>query len=74
MTRTSPHLRDNKEAAEAERVRAALGRLGSSEDVSGIVVFLASHDGRWVTDQVIDASGGTALSSITEVASLSRQR
>jgi 3-oxoacyl-[acyl-carrier protein] reductase len=39
----------------------ALGRVGQPEDIAGIVAFLASDDGRWVTGQSIDASGGQRL-------------
>lgn len=39
----------------------ALGRVGQPEDVADVVAFLASDEGRWVTGQVIDASGGQRL-------------
>lgn len=39
----------------------ALGRLGEPEDVADVVAFLASDAGRWVTGQVLDASGGLFL-------------
>ncbi|MGW0197872.1 SDR family NAD(P)-dependent oxidoreductase [Nonomuraea sp. NPDC003201] len=39
----------------------ALGRLGEPEDVADVVAFLAGPQGRWVTGQTIDASGGTYL-------------
>ncbi|TGD75487.1 SDR family oxidoreductase [Mangrovimicrobium sediminis] len=35
-----------------------LGRFGQPEDIAAIVYALASPDGRWVTGQVIEASGG----------------
>lgn len=61
LTRNNAYLSDDKEAAAQAAARIALGRLGQSEDVADIVAFLASADARWVTGQVIDASGGTAL-------------
>ena len=61
LTRNNAHLRDNEQAAAQAAARVALGRLGQSQDVADIVAFLASSDARWVTGQVIDASGGTAL-------------
>ncbi|MCO8277371.1 SDR family oxidoreductase [Actinoplanes sp. TRM 88003] len=61
MTRNSQYLRDNPELAAQQADRVALGRLGEAEDVADIIAFLASDQGRWVTGQVIDASGGTAL-------------
>lgn len=39
----------------------ALDRLGGPDDVADVVAFLASDAARWVTGQVIDASGGLFL-------------
>lgn len=39
----------------------ALGRLGSGDDVAEVVAFLASPAARWITGQVVDASGGLHL-------------
>ncbi|WP_371404259.1 SDR family oxidoreductase [Kribbella sp. NBC_00662] len=39
----------------------ALGRLGTGEDVAEVVAFLASSEARWITGQVVDASGGLHL-------------
>jgi NAD(P)-dependent dehydrogenase (short-subunit alcohol dehydrogenase family) len=39
----------------------ALGRLGHPRDIAGVVAFLASDDGGWITGQVIEASGGMHL-------------
>jgi NAD(P)-dependent dehydrogenase (short-subunit alcohol dehydrogenase family) len=39
----------------------ALGRVGQPADIAGVVAFLASEDGGWVTGQQIDASGGQRL-------------
>ncbi|WP_340686708.1 SDR family oxidoreductase [Amycolatopsis coloradensis] len=36
-------------------------RLGTAEDIADVVAFLASDDARWVTGQVLDASGGLFL-------------
>jgi 3-oxoacyl-[acyl-carrier protein] reductase len=43
-----------------ERLRPAFpaGRWGRPEDIAGVVAWLASSDGAWVTGQVIDAEGG----------------
>ena len=39
----------------------ALGRVGVSEDIGGVVAFLCSESARWVTGQRIEASGGMML-------------
>ncbi|MGI5170066.1 SDR family oxidoreductase [Spirillospora sp. CA-253888] len=39
----------------------ALDRLGGADDVADVVAFLASDAARWITGQVIDASGGLFL-------------
>jgi NAD(P)-dependent dehydrogenase (short-subunit alcohol dehydrogenase family) len=41
--------------------QTALGRLGSGDDVADVVAFLASPAARWITGQVLDASGGLHL-------------
>lgn len=38
-----------------------MGRVGTPEDLAGVVAFLASGDSRWVTGHWLDASGGTLL-------------
>jgi len=38
-----------------------LGRLGEPEDVAAVVAFAASEDGRFVTGQFLDATGGSHL-------------
>ncbi|AJD44376.1 SDR family oxidoreductase [Rhizobium sp. SEMIA 4085] len=44
-------------------VQSALSRLpdGETSDIAAVVAFLASDEGRWVTAQVIEASGGYKL-------------
>jgi 3-oxoacyl-[acyl-carrier protein] reductase len=41
-----------------EAVKGMVGRLGTTSDVADVVAFLASPDARWVTWQVVGASGG----------------
>jgi NAD(P)-dependent dehydrogenase (short-subunit alcohol dehydrogenase family) len=47
----------------AEHIAAttALGRLGGADDVADVVAFLVSDGARWITGQVVDASGGLFL-------------
>ncbi|MFG2030723.1 SDR family oxidoreductase [Streptomyces sp. NPDC048825] len=40
---------------------SVFNRVGRPDDVADVVAFLASDDGRWVTGQNIDASGGSGL-------------
>ncbi|MFC5648682.1 SDR family oxidoreductase [Paenibacillus solisilvae] len=40
---------------------STFNRWGQPEDVADIASFLASSDSRWVTGQLIDASGGSHL-------------
>lgn len=54
-------LRGNQSAIESVAASTALGRVGQPDDIAGVVSFLASDDGRWVTGQVLDATGGTQL-------------
>jgi NAD(P)-dependent dehydrogenase (short-subunit alcohol dehydrogenase family) len=49
------------EAAEAIKGKQALKRIGQAEDIADVVGFLAGLESRWVTGQVIEASGGSAL-------------
>ncbi len=52
LVRTQPQLYDKV------RSRAALGRLGEIEDVTGVLVFLASDAAGFVTGQTIYVDGG----------------
>ncbi|CAM02955.1 3-oxoacyl-[acyl-carrier protein] reductase [Saccharopolyspora erythraea NRRL 2338] len=38
-----------------------LGRVGTPADIADIAVFLASHQGRWITGQTLLAGGGKRL-------------
>lgn len=42
----------------AMAARTSLRRIGQPEDIADVVAFLASNDARWITGQVIAASGG----------------
>jgi NAD(P)-dependent dehydrogenase (short-subunit alcohol dehydrogenase family) len=35
-----------------------LGRVGTAEDIGGVVAFLCSEDGQWINGQRIEVSGG----------------
>ncbi|WP_028594600.1 SDR family oxidoreductase [Paenibacillus assamensis] len=40
---------------------SAFNRWGEPDDIADIAAFLASSDSRWITGQLIDASGGSRL-------------
>ena len=35
-----------------------LGRVGQVDDIATVAVFLASDDAKWITGEIISASGG----------------
>ncbi|KAA2252913.1 SDR family oxidoreductase [Solihabitans fulvus] len=59
------YLREHPEAAAGITSITALGRIGRPADIADVVGFLASDDARWVTANIIDATGGTFLSPAT---------
>ncbi|MCP2243646.1 SDR family oxidoreductase [Lentzea aerocolonigenes] len=54
-------LRGNDAAQQSAAELSALGRVGQPSDVAEVVGFLASDASGWVTGQIIDATGGSAL-------------
>jgi len=42
----------------------ALRRLGQPDDIASVAAFLASEEGRWVTGQYVEASGGFDLLAV----------
>jgi 3-oxoacyl-[acyl-carrier protein] reductase len=59
LTMTERYAREVPEEAKQYVVgQTPLGRLGVPEDIAGLVTFLASDAARWITGEVISASGG----------------
>lgn len=54
-------IRENADMVKAIEADTAMGRFGETSDIAAVVAFLASDEGRWVTGQVIEASGGYKL-------------
>jgi NAD(P)-dependent dehydrogenase (short-subunit alcohol dehydrogenase family) len=54
-------IRNNPAIKDRLAGMTALGRVGEAEDIGGIVAFLCSKDGYWITGQRIEASGGISL-------------
>lgn len=53
----APH-RDVAGVIDAMVADTSLARVGSPEDVADVVAAVAGRDGRWITGQAIDATGG----------------
>jgi len=53
-------FRSGKTPADIERMAAmaALGRLGATDDIAQVVLFLVSDEARWITGQNIGVNGG----------------
>jgi len=58
---TNAHVVDDPEAARMVNDNTALARFGQPQEIADIVHALAGPAGRWITAQVIDASGGFKL-------------
>ncbi|MBO1336111.1 SDR family oxidoreductase [Streptomyces sp. VRA16 Mangrove soil] len=54
-------LRGDDEAWAGAAALSVLGKVGMPADIADVVAFLASPDGRWVTGQWLDATGGSLL-------------
>lgn len=55
-------LRTGGDAAREQAASvSAFNRIGEPADIADVVAFVASNDARWVTGQVIDATGGSVL-------------
>lgn len=50
------------EVVAAQVAATPLGRVGQPDDVARVVHFLASDEAKWVTGQIIDATGGYWMS------------
>ena len=49
---------NSEESLDQATTFTALGRLGTPADIADVVAFLAGPDGRWITGQNIQATGG----------------
>ncbi|WP_198653601.1 SDR family oxidoreductase [Actinocorallia populi] len=61
VTDRNPWMLDDPEVQQMVGSGNAVPRAGRPADIADVVAFLASDAGRWVTGQVIDASGGCFL-------------
>ncbi len=64
-TRLSEALWKDPERGEHAAKETSLGRLGTPEDVAGVVLFLASDTSRYVTGETIAVDGGEMLGPAT---------
>lgn len=62
-TRTDMNATVRQDAQIVAKIEAdtALGRFGEPDDIAAVVAFLVSDQGRWVTGQTIEATGGYLL-------------
>ncbi|HUC79723.1 MAG TPA: SDR family oxidoreductase [Flavisolibacter sp.] len=51
-------IRNNPQIKERLASLSPLGRVGTAEDIGGVVAFLCSEEGRWINGQRIEVSGG----------------
>ncbi|RNL87415.1 SDR family oxidoreductase [Halostreptopolyspora alba] len=61
VDRTERQMRENPGMQESVVGLTALQRLGRPDDIASVVAFLASDDGRWITGQLVDATGGARI-------------
>lgn len=54
-------LREQPGWDEATAKYTPMGRIGEPEDIAGAVMMLLGDDARWITGQVIEASGGLSI-------------
>ena len=54
-------LWDNPEAEKRARTQIPLRRLGESEDLKGLAVFLASDASSYITGQALTVCGGSHM-------------
>lgn len=54
-------IRSNPQMKERLAGLTALGRVGTPDDIGGVVAFLCTDDAKWVTGQRIEVSGGINL-------------
>ncbi len=57
-TQTAGYTRENSEFEKMVVATTPLGRLGQTDDVADVAVFLASDDSRWVNGSTLDVAGG----------------
>jgi 3-oxoacyl-[acyl-carrier protein] reductase len=57
-TDSNSAIMEDAEAHRQVEAMTAFGRFGTPSDIADVVHFLASPDSRWVTGQIIEASGG----------------
>jgi NAD(P)-dependent dehydrogenase (short-subunit alcohol dehydrogenase family) len=51
-------IRSNPQMKERLSSLSPLGRVGTAEDIGGVVAFLCSDEGKWINGQRIEVSGG----------------
>lgn len=58
---TNARLREDPQALARAAGYSAFNRIGQPDDIADVVAFVASADARWITGQILDATGGALL-------------
>jgi len=54
-------IRDNDDYRAMILPTVAMGRIGEPDDIGMVIAMLLSEEGRWITGQDIEVSGGQNL-------------
>ena len=54
----SATIRSNPQLKSVLSTLSPLGRVGSADDIGGVVAFLCSDEAKWINGQRIEVSGG----------------
>jgi 3-oxoacyl-[acyl-carrier protein] reductase len=60
-TDMNKEMRSTPEGLAAAASLSAFNRVGTTEDVADVVMFIVSEEARWITGDIIDATGGSRL-------------
>ncbi len=59
-----------RDARAGAKALSVFSRVGQVEDIAAVIAFFASNEARWTTGQMIDATGGARIRSISTLREL----
>ncbi len=59
-----------RDARACAKALSVFSRVGLVEDIAAVIAFFASNEARWATGQMIDATGGARIRSISTLREL----